>query len=99
MPNENDNRNGENNRDNFNREVPPEENYYADGYDFKSSQKRNDNFSEFGFNPTDFYSNTQNEKEYDLESFSQDKPVRSGSSRSKQFNRQKKKKGKAKTSP
>lgn len=99
MPNENDNRYGENNRDNFNREVPPEENYYADGYDFKSSQKRNDSFSEFGFNPTDFYSNTQNEKEYDLESFSQDKPVRRAPQEANNSIGKKKKKRKGKNKP
>lgn len=56
----------QNRRDEINRTVPPEENYYADGqnFDFNRRTRRNDDvvFNEEGFNPTeiDYRNNNQN---------------------------------------
>lgn len=55
-----------NRRDEINRTVPPEENYYADGqnFDFNKRTRRNDDivFDEDGFNPTevDYNNNSYN---------------------------------------
>lgn len=66
MPN--DDRFPQNKNDDFNRDVPPEENYYADGYDYN----RHETLDEAGFNPAEFFANA--EKNYDLSSFSQSTP-------------------------
>lgn len=81
MPNKN-NYYGKNNND-FNRDVPPEENYYVDGNDFGRG----------GVNPTDFYKYSENELKHNIESFSQERQRKSNPTPEK---KRKKKKGKTK---
>lgn len=61
---QNDDRFPQRGNNDFNRDVPPEENYYADGYDYNRHEPR----EEAGFNPADFFENA--EREYNSSNFS-----------------------------
>ncbi len=75
MPDDRNFENQQNKRDELNRTVPPEENYYADGYDsyvdgqdldFNRHTRRNDDavYDENGFNPTETYQNANQQNNY-----------------------------------
>lgn len=68
MPDDRNYQRQQNNREEINRTVPPEENYYADGQnlDFNKHTRRNDDviYDENGFNPTENFQNINQQNNY-----------------------------------